>query len=371
MATSPILLKSTPFDATLNHTLQFTYSGSQIFAHRVIVKNNATNEVVYDKKTSAMNLLVNIPANTLENGITYNFQVSVFDHDDVESAFSNVIIVKCLSTPTFEFSNITDGMIIRNSYVDVVLTYVQENGELLNEYTVLLYSSNQTTIVYNSGTKYSSDELSVRIPELMDDATYYLRATGETLNGMSVDTGFVQIVCDYIKPDLFLKFRADNIPEEGQVRLSLNYVLIEGSSNTESLIYIDDEKISLLNGEKVYFDRGYVADNFTLDIILESIPDFAKIINFNMKSAMAYVTWNYGTFEGDETPTYYAELIAYQYIGSERLNYIQMSNRIEPLLDREQVHIWIRHIDGTFDIKITKYIKQENTVVIEEGSEVT
>lgn len=377
MAVSPILLNKLPFDAEKEHTLQFTYSGSQIFAHRVIVKNNITNEEVYNHKESSMNTIATIPANTLVNGNTYNFQISVFDHEDVESPLSNVVILKCFKTPSFGFSNVTDGMIVRNSYLDVEISYEQESGELLNGYRVMLYAVNQTTLVYNSGTKYSGD-LTVRIPELMDDTTYYLRATGETVNGMEMDTGLFEIVCDYLKPDVFLKFRADNIPEEGCVRLSTNFVLIEGSSNTENLIYIDDEKISLLNGEKVFFDKGYSASNFTVDIILESIPDFANIISFNMKSAMANVTWNYGTFEEDDSPTYYAELTAYQYIGTKRLNYIQMSNRIEPLEDGDQAHIWIQHVDGLFDIKIAKHIPLEALEIIdetvdeitEEGSEV-
>lgn len=368
MAVSPILLNTLPFDATKDHTLQFAYSGSQIFAHRVVVKNNDTMDVVYDKKTSSMSMFATIPANTLTNGVTYNFQISVFDYEDTESPLSNVVILKCFLTPTFEFANVTEASTIRNSYLDAELNYYcEDETEALNAYTVTLYDTNQTSVVFDSGTKYLNDGLKVTITGLTDDTTYYIRATGQTLNGMELDTGFIQIMCDYIKSDLFLAFRADNLPEEGSVRLSSNFVLIEGKSNHEELIYIDDEKVSLINGEKVWFDSGYIADKFTCDIIMENIIDFYRIVTFNMKSAICYITWNYGTFEGDDSPTYYAELTASQYIGDEFLNYIQISNRIEPPTDGEQVHFWIRHVNGVFEIKIAKGTKGDTLLILEEG----
>ena len=371
MAVSPILLNSLPFDATKEHTLQFTYSGSQVFAHRVVVKNNATNEVVYDQKTSAMSLIATIPADTLTNGNTYNFQVSVFDHEDVESPLSNVVILKCFLTPTFELVGITDSMIVRNSYLDATINYsCEDTTEPLNAYTVIVYDSTTTTVIYDSGTRYLGDGLTVQITGLMDDTTYNIRATGQTISGMELDTGIIQVMCDYLKPDLFLAFRADNLCDEGTVRLSSNFVLIEGESDPEELIYIDDDKVNLLNGEKVWFDKGYVADNYTLEIVAESIPDFATILNLNMSNAKAYLTWNYGTFVGDDSPTYYSELTAYEDIGVQRLNYVQVSNRIEPLAEGEQVHIWIRHVDGAFDLKIAKYIEETIETVeetVEEG----
>lgn len=369
MAVSPILLNSLPFDATKSHILQFTYSGSQVFGHRIVIKNNATLEEVYNSnKILGMALQATVPANTLINGNTYSFQISVFDYEGKESPLSNIVVLKCFATPTFHFANITDKMIIKNSYIDAELQYhCDDTSEVLNQYNILLYGIDKTTVIYDSGNKYMNSGLITRISGLTDDTTYYIRATGATLNGMELDTGFLQIMCDYIKPDLFLAFRADNIPEEGSVRLSVNYVLVEGKSSPEELVYIDDDKVSLVNGEKVWFDSGYTAKNFTCDIIAENIVDYSTIISFNMKTAQAYVKWYKGTFEGHETESYYAELVAYQYVGDDKLNYIQISNLIDPPTDGEQVHFWIRHVDGAFDIKIAKLNKEESAQTVEDG----
>ena len=78
--------------------------------------------------------------------------------------------------------------------------------------------------------------------------------------------------------------------------------------------------------------------------------------------------WCKGIFEDDEFETYYAELIATFYVGYEPLNYIQFSNRIEAPEEGEQVHFWIKHVNGTFDVKIAKLDKvEEIDETIKEG----
>lgn len=375
MTVSPILLNYLPFDATTKHILQFSYSGSQVFGHRVVVKRNDTLEQVYDSGiVESMALQAVINANTLTNGHTYIFQLSVLclnteDGNKIESPFSTPIILKCFATPNFNFVDITEGTTIRNSYFDAELSYsCEDETEALNQYKIVLYASDTTTPLFDSGTRYIISGLTVRISGLTDLETYYLRATGETLSGMEIDTGLIQIRCNYIKPDLFLSFYANNVPEDGLVQLSSNFVMIEGGTDSESLIYVDGEKVNLLNGDTVYFNSGYHATNFTCDIVAENMIDFSTIIKFDMGYVQTSVQWCKGIFEDDEFETYYAELIATFYVGYEPLNYIQFSNRIEAPEEGEQVHFWIKHVNGTFDVKIAKLDKvEEIDETIKEG----
>lgn len=366
--TSPVLLNKKPFDAEKEHVLQFTYSGPQIFASRLIAKDNVTNEVVYDKKVESMNATYYIPANTLKNGQNYIFQVSVFDHEDVESLLSSPIVLMCLKTPNFGFANVTPSMIVKNSYLDVEMIYEQENGELLNEYYVMLYAVNTTSVVYTSDIQYA-DNLTVRIPELIDDTVYYIRATGSTVNGIEMDTGLIEFSCDYLKPDLFLKFRADNIREEGTVRLSSNFVVVEGKTDSAELQFEGGEKVNLLNGDKVWFDDGYKVDDFTLNVIVEDIPDFATFMVFHMGTAVVDMSWNYGYFPESEDKLYYVELTASHMIDVERLSYIRTSNLIPALMEGQQLFIWMRHVNGTYDLKIEAINNTATQEVIEEHTE--
>lgn len=374
MAVSPILLNTLPFDATKDHYLQFSYSGSQIQGYRITIKNNVTNEAVCDPivNNSSLKSEALIPANTLTNGNTYNFQIEVLCWNDagtekVYSDPSNIVVLKCFATPEFGFTNITQGMIVRNSYIDAELFYTCEDStEVLNQYRIILYGDDTTTAVYDSGTLYTTVGLTVRISGLTDDATYYIQATCETLNGMELATDKIQILCNYIKPDLFLAFYAENIPTEGLVRLSSNFVSIEGDSDPKELIYIDDEKVSLINGEKVWFDKGFTLGNGVYKIIAENLIDFSQIITLNLKTAKAYVMWCKGLFDGEEILKYYAELTAYQYVGYEQLKYVQISNRINPPIDGEKIFFWIRHVNGMFDIQIEKLTAEQATEIIDE-----
>lgn len=354
MAVSPILLNSLPFDALYEHTLQFRQSGNQIFAHRVIIKDNETNIVVYDQKTDAMNTIIKIPANTLTNGKWQNYQVSVFDRDGNESPFSNIVILLCIKTPTFYFSNIQNDMLIKNSSIDAELEYQQENGEELNAYRVLLYADNSTSIVFDSGVKQPNGDIIITIPNLSDDTTYYIQATGSTVNGMEIKTEKIRFAVKYIKPDVFLTFRADNVPEEGVVRLTSNFISIEGSSDPKDIQFIEDEKVVIGLGEKVYFDKGFSFKDFFSQIIAENIPDFSKIVTFDIGNSLIEITWNYGFFDTTKTKQYYTELIVTEKNSVTNLRYIQASNRIPNVLPSDQIMIQIKRSRNTYTLKIEK-----------------
>lgn len=369
MAISPVILNKLPFDAEKRNLLQFTYGGPQVFWYQLVIKDNETRGATFTHDTglvASMDDVAVIPEGVLTNGVDYLFTLTVYDADKKASDPSQEVLLMALKTPTFEFLNVQDSMIVKNSYLEVELSYSQENGEPLDEYSVTLYGSDETTVIYKSGIQFA-DNLIVNIPELMDNMTYYLRATGSTVNGMSVDTGTVMFTCKYIKPDIFLKFRADNIPDEGIVRLSSNFILIEGKTNASELKFDESgEKVILQNGDKVWYEEGFSADDFTCMLKVSDIPDFAPIMNLNMKNALVTITWNYGYFDDSGEKTYYAELIAYQYIGSKTLNYVMMSNRIPEPAEGQQVFVWFRHKDGLFDLIVEALPIAETT---EEGGE--
>lgn len=337
MASSVTLLNTVPFDALKPHSLEFLATGAQVFNHEIIITSTITNEVVYKHKTASMSLFVAIPLGTLQNGLTYLCKISVFDKDGIQSPYSNSIVLKCLKTPSFNFLNIVEGEIVKNSFCDVILEYTQENDELLNEYRVMLYDSSKGVIIFDTGNLLAISELTAHIPELINNTTYHLRATGETVNGMEIDTGYISIIAIYKRPNMFLKFRADNNKEEGTVLLSSYFILKEGWSIPESLEYIDGTKVSLKNGERVIFDDGITASDIFYQDIREDMTPFTKIITWDIGLSKMEVTWNWGYFGDSEEKQYYAFLRMYTYVGDEQLAYIQYSNRISPPLTTDQI----------------------------------
>jgi len=71
-----------------------------------------------------------------------------------------------------------------------------------------------------------------------------------------------------------------------------------------------------------------------------------------MGTAIVELSWNYGYFDISDDKMYYVELAAYHMIGGEILRYIRTSNLIPALEDGQQVFIWMRHVNGLYDLQI-------------------
>jgi hypothetical protein len=179
------LFERPAFDATEPQVFTFSSTGSQAFKNRLTVRDNLTNAVVYNDIIETFQLRHELPANKLTNGVLYNAVITTFDINNVESAPSNTIIFYCYSTPSFMFSNLTENQIIQNSSYEVNLTYSQPQGEILNSWQVLLYDEHKQ-LLNTSGLRYKTDILSYVVSGLEDNDSYYIRATGETLNRMEI-----------------------------------------------------------------------------------------------------------------------------------------------------------------------------------------
>ena len=173
------------FDATLPRTFQFKYSGGQIKSNTIIIKNNQTNEIIYTAVQETMLLQHNIPENTLENGVLYNITLSCTEVSGAISETSAPVIFYCYSTPVFEL-NVIEGQVIGNASYDFTINYSQAENEQIQSFYVVLYDSGKQTL-YTSNARYDSKS-TITISNLEDNVQYYVRAFGETLNHMALDT---------------------------------------------------------------------------------------------------------------------------------------------------------------------------------------
>ena len=79
--TRPTLLSQVAFDATQQQNFAFTVSGAsaQIVANQLIIRNQKTNDIVYQEKQETFNFVHVVNAGELTNGTYYSATVSVFD----------------------------------------------------------------------------------------------------------------------------------------------------------------------------------------------------------------------------------------------------------------------------------------------------
>lgn len=78
------------FDPINNHTVEFSYTGSQIVRNRAIVLDNETYQTVYDSVQDRMRPDHVFPGGTFSPGKSYQIRIKVFDAYGNESPFQSL-----------------------------------------------------------------------------------------------------------------------------------------------------------------------------------------------------------------------------------------------------------------------------------------
>ena len=267
----PTLYPIAPFDKTIGTVLYFTYSGNQAVKNKVVIRENTSNTIVYEKEYETFQLKHKLdPTNlsSLENGKQYNVTVQVFDSSGTGSPISTPGLFYCFTTPQFSISNITQGQIIQSSYLPVNVSYFQQEDEPINQYSISLYDAGHQKIS-SSNILYSipvgSD--SYTFSGLLDDNTYYIKAQGTTVHGFAFDTGFIQFSVNYITPSAFYLLELANQYEMGSIKIQSNIIMITGESDSNE--YTEDNSCLIItNGRYAKFSEGYVINgDFALSFI--------------------------------------------------------------------------------------------------------
>lgn len=338
-----------PFDSSVGTNINFTWSGNQIYKVRCIIKNNATGVTAYDSIIDTMKQVYTLPPTpTLINGTKYVAYITVFDVDNNESSIQNIgTPFYCFTTPTFKLS-ISNGDIIRASSYSIGLNYHQTENELLNWFNITLYSYQKTSLD-SSGAKYDTSDLSYIVTNLQNATQYYIRATGETINGMNLDTGYILFTVSYTTAQIFSKLELNNIPATSAIEIKSNIISAEGVPEKE-VTYIDGEYADLRDNS-VTFDEGYEIDGDFTKIFRFSKPKRNKVIiefgtTDKLKVKIYYRQGSYSDSNGEKG---YFELVA----SSCGINYIVNSNYVDILAGDYyyKYSLLVNRKNGYFDLK--------------------
>lgn len=354
-----ILKPVVPFDKNNSNKFYFDYYGNQPIKNRLIIKDNITNKVVYNKIQETLQFYHILPSNILTNGNVYNAQISIFDKEGNESDLSNVIIFYCFTTPLFSFSNLNDSTNqIQNSNYELQLQYSQVENEPLNYYKIILYNFNQNE-VFNSGNLYNTETLKYLLTSLLNNTQYYVQAVGQTLNGINIDTGLIHIVVRYISPSVFSLVQLENLPFDASVKVDSRFVKIVGKSNPDPPKFIDDKRVDLTDSDSyVEFDKGFnISDNFTLEMLVSSLTDYSIFYEHDDGKYKMELKYMRGKFDGYNREVGYVILRIYNSL----TNYVVMSNYINIPRENDNIYIFIKKIGGLCDVIIDSPTSDDRT----------
>lgn len=333
----PILYLIQAFDSNVGTTIKFSWLGNQPVSNTLRIKNNETNEIVYEVTQTTMRLEHIISAdNNLINGRLYNASIKVTDSNNSDSEWSDVALFYCFTAPTFSI-NIEPGQIIQAQTYGVNITYAQSEGELLQSYRVQVFNSNHESI-FDSNMRYILD--TVRIANLQDNNSYYILATGTTINGIELSTGSISFVADFVKSEAYFMCELQNMYDTGGVYIKSNIVSVEGYSDSD-VTYIDGDYADLSNN-RIYFDQGFsITNDFALMIKGKDFEAGEQIAQVKGNDEVINIYNKYDT----TTSQYYFELEAIY-----KQNVYVITYNYSPT--EEDVSLWIRRKNTLFEMEV-------------------
>lgn len=286
--TQPIINPIAAFDATQSHVITFlAIGGAQVVGNRIVISDNQTGETVYDNRVITMQLAHTIPANTLTNGGYYNVVIYTIDSANNFSQASVPVPFYCYSQPTLTINNIPASSTIENGTYTFQGSYAQQENENLNSYQFILYDSNKTVLSQSDVIYYSSNNsLSYTFVGMSNDTSYYIELKGQTVNNTEITTGLLYFTVRYSQPASFAIVDLVNDCENGFIQISSNIVAIDGKSNPEPPIYIDNKEVDLREPDSwVRWDEGFnIKDDFTMRVWGRDFNDFEPIITLSNKN---------------------------------------------------------------------------------------
>lgn len=258
----PTVMKISPFDATKDYEITLSWMGNRAHANRIIIYDNDTNAVVFDDMVSSFELKHTIPAHTLQNNKKYVIQAQTYDVENLPSALSNKVLFYTFATPDFYFENLENST-IENSTFTANVHYYSENFENISKYIFYLYDASKKQLL-KSNEKIDKYDISYTYKGLDNNTVYYIRCVGVTVNGMELDTGYVQITVKFENPNTYARIYATPIPSQGCIQVATNIIIIQ-YNGTENFEYING-MIDLRN-KTLYYNEGFLIEkDFTVII---------------------------------------------------------------------------------------------------------
>ena len=273
----PVINKIQTFDATVGTTVAFSFSGNQTYENRLVISDADSSALVFDETITSFQLYHDIPANILTNHKQYVAHIQCYDKDGNASALSNGMFFQCVETPRFVFKGIRNKQTVKSSSILLEIDYYQTHGEELKDYQFYLYDGNKIDVLKSN--VYYGDELSHRFIGLEDGKTYYVRAIGNTVHGLYVDTGYIEILVSYKEPSITNKIQLVNDRCRGYISYSTNIIVI--NCTTPKDYTYDNGFVNVLDKDITY-ESGYVLDgDFDLKLVWKNLNRSGKIMTMS------------------------------------------------------------------------------------------
>lgn len=242
--TRPIIVTPTsslslsPINALVDNIVNFNIIGGElVYANEInIVDNSNSSVVVYNKKVESFEFYNTIPLNTLINGKTYQIKIRTYNSNNLYSAWSDTVLVKCLTPPNLTITTIIDEKIQSPNPV-MIATYFQNENDELYSYIYNLYKDG--ALISSSGVLLDK-LLQYQFSNMENKTNYVIELKAKTSSGM--ETSITQdFYCIFLQTKLPAVVKIENNSSTGSVKITSYVRQIRGR------IYSGDD-INYING---------------------------------------------------------------------------------------------------------------------------
>ena len=282
MAVKPVVSNMTPWDATKEKVINFTYTGNLPVSNRATIYDASTLQVVYDVTEQTSSFTHTIPPNTLRtsmyepngNGHKYAIELRVTDFNGVESAVSDKVYFWCLETPVFEYVYPLNDSSINLPSLDLQINYSQANGEKLYSYRHYLYDNTRQEVIMTD-TYYTDENLAYSFKGLDNHTSYYIRSKGTTENGIEVDTGMTRVFINYENVGNYALMNTES-DLNATVTGYTNITCIDATEDADDYVFFNS-CVQLLD-KKVTYEKNFKIDkDFTMQLKITQLWNNARI----------------------------------------------------------------------------------------------
>ena len=335
----PSILLIKPFDSKKEYTVQMNYTGNLPYKNKITIYDATTLAIVYTNTVQSHLLRHTIPANILVNGKKYAIDCQMFDSNGTPSAISDKTYFYCFEEPVFKFDGLKDKDTIENTMITLSIKYSQPNWEDLFNYRFYLYNDGKT-LLNQSDILYDWTNPTYTFKGLDNRTVYYVRATGQTKNGIELDTGYLEIFTDFKNPSGYARIYT-SVTRDSVVHGYTNIVLIEPTGKDPSEFDFNNGWIDLREKTLTYDEGFLIADDFTMSIRIRNANENSDILKCS-NASKGFVLSSYlhddGTRYKLTVPSVFGNYILY----SEPFN----------IKANDEVCIHIRRINNVYLLKV-------------------
>ena len=303
-------------DASINQIFSARVSSS-IDSYRLEIFNNADNSLLFDSTQTSISvekgetLEVNLPANTVTNGLTIKWRITVFSGADSATSFETV--VDTAQTPVV---GLTISSPVQSQQLTIFPTYSQAQGVDWRHYQVFL-RDDSGEIRFQSA-QITTGALEFILTGLVDGTTDTVEVVFVALNGLTATTGQITFTVDYNAPSLNVRVNSVVNCETSGVELSYPAPIIINGIEVGTPEFIDNffatgiVGMELDTGESVTWSpQGGIPTSMTTllyPVQFDDNTDKDNIVSLrNSTTGAEYlITYESGTFfstiDGVKTP---------------------------------------------------------------------